>query len=226
MVEFVSSRKVGEWRETPRQALPVRSAPVASVAIGMGSEVPQEIKCKRSVCSVGVERNVASKLRPVASGLRIVASASGAVAPSPRSLVADQLQRSRRAAAANKFERMWQRLAQSTGVQQSESGTVMSRLSDLRRVGVRSVGSSELRQRQSVGVASRIGARAQGNLTSLRPDNPQSRAPVGAVACVESVASVGEWRSVGDASSSVLSRVKRLVEASAELQSMKPQRAN
>ena len=204
--------------------------------------------CVSSVGSVSVKREVASLLRPVAS-------ASPSILP--REKLAGLLQRSRRAAAAQKFERLQLRLADKTLSVVSQlprvasgrvalSGVVSEPVASVSTVAcvsssgpvVASVGFVALQnvRRSNDQIASVMSKVASGasvascelvasaSVQSVASQSVASQSvassSVASVPVVSASRDVGEWRQVGDALSSVLSRVRVLAEASAKVSSV------
>ena len=187
-----------------------------------------------SVGSVSVKREVASLLRPVAS-------ASPSILP--REKLAGLLQRSRRAAAAQKFERLQLRLANKDQSVVSQLRMVASASAPVASVSTVACVSSSARAVASAGfvalqnvprssdqiasvmskVASVASVASCELVASVSVQSVASQSVVSASVASVPVASVsrdvGEWRQVGDALSSVLSRVRILAEASAKVSS-------
>ena len=264
MTKFQSSPALVELRTTPAKVLFKRGVQLASSA-ARGVEVSGvSLSCRAAavfeapasstvkfadgcgasvkpvgcVSGVGVECHVASQLREVAS-----ASGPFPQGPKqgPRSVLLQTIRRSRRAAAAIRFERMQQRLVGSSPGPElpSVSCGVASVASRLRTpVSASLVYSASLGNGTSLsnGRDERIiekvaGAIERPNMQSMRPVPGASRKAVASVASRPSVVStvalqsstahsgpveqpVGEWRQIGVASLSVLSRVRLLVDAS------------
>lgn len=111
--------------ETPRQVLYSRSVSVAGVA-AEGSvasrsgvqvsvaavSVSNGVRSANSVCSVSVDRIVASASCSVESAFGAVASAYGHVPPSPKITLSSVIKQIKRAAAGVQSQRIRQRLAQ------------------------------------------------------------------------------------------------------------------
>ena len=223
-----------------------------------GETVKRCVGCVSGVGCVSVKCKVASPLRPVASAYGLVRQ--GPKSMLPRQALEGMLQKSRRAAAAMKFERVWQRLADKTGssvqrwcgvqsvVSREVALSVVASVREVAAVRVASVESvaspsSSARSPSEIEcVMSKVASVASGvRVASLelvasgpvqsvasQPVASQSvesksvvsvsRAPVG-----QFQSNVGEWRQVGDALSSVLSRVRVVAEASAKLSSFDKQ---
>ena len=181
-----------------------------------------------SVGSVSVMREVASLLRPVAS-------ASPSILP--REKLAGLLQRSRRAAAAQKFERLQLRLANKDQSVVSQLRMVASASAPVASVSTVACVSSSARAVASAGfvalqnvprssdqiasVMSKVASCELVGSASVQSVASQSvvSVSVASVPVVSASRDVGEWRQVGDALSSVLSRVRILAEASAKVSS-------
>lgn len=136
MIEFRSSEAtVVTSQKSPRTLLFASMGAKASVSAGDGSSsgpcAPRRAEGVEIECSVPVSSSVScvgSVLveRRVASGLRSVASASGSAHPDPVSVLRSTLKKARRAAVAQVFERMRQRLGGHPASSAVASTSVMS----------------------------------------------------------------------------------------------------
>ena len=248
MIELVQSPD-GEWRSQPRDVL-YRASVTAGGTAGDLSRTPTlnhlSNGCQVPVCVSGVKRSVGcvpvsvgcvssvgcvggvEVERSVASGLRRVASASGAKAP--KSVLQGTLQKVRRAAVAKAYRSMQRRLAgrsaREVGGVQQVARSVVSRIGCVSRlavpvaVSVSGVVSSERQVMVHRPVASKSRQVASRG-ASVALQSGLKAVSVASVASVEPVASVGssEWRQVGDALRSVVSRVQQVVEASTQVSS-------
>lgn len=190
----------------------------ASISI-VSSASELTILSARAVQSVGCVGSIPVK-RCVASRLCSVASVSGSDPQGPKSAVLPALERSRRAAATGRVQRLvqrqWQRLAPQIPVGSSQlrsswsSAAMPGECSGLRR------------SESKVAIMRRVQSSSLQTMTeaSLHP------VTVVPVASVQSVAPVGEWRLVSEALHGVLSSLASKVEASTTVSSTEPGRVH
>jgi len=156
--------------ETPRHVLYSRRVSVAGVSAKGSVEsrsgvqvsvaadsVSNGVRSANSVCSVSVDRIVASASCRVESAFGSVASAYGHVPPSPKITLASVIKHIKRAAAGVQSQRIRQRLAQIQGLRQfgrvasvSSGQRELSHPVQLRGVRVASVSSSRCVKHSSV----------------------------------------------------------------------------
>lgn len=248
VIEFACCRGGGVIKTKSSAASFVSSA--AKVPVQSFSK--RRVGCVRSVRSVRV--NVS-----VASGLSGVALASGPVLQGPKRVVHAALEKSRRAAADRKVQRLQQRFAgEDTARERASSSARWLRgvaSSVFRRVALRPLSPvplrrSELRHVESASVPGLRPLRRASTVECVmsRPSRviafpleskraselPKSALPESVLVAsrvqvqVQSVASVGEWRPVGEALRGVLSQLasKKMVEASTAVNSPESMRVH